>query len=64
MSESSFRVVVLSSLAYPFFENDIEQDAMRKPLLIKKGTDWSNCHGGRPLDTGAFVREERLIRQT
>lgn len=55
---------MLSSLAYPFFENDIEQDAIRKPLLIKKGTDWSNCHGGRPLDTGAFVREERLIRET
>lgn len=53
---------MLSSLAYPFFENVIEQDAMRKPSLIKKGIDWSNCHGGRPLDMGAFIREKRLIQ--
>ena len=40
MSESSFKVIVLSSLDYPFFEHDIDQDAMRKPLLIIRETDW------------------------
>ena len=40
MSESLFRVIVLLSLGYPFFEHDIDQDAMRKPLLIMRETDW------------------------
>ena len=42
MPESSFRVTVLSSLLYPYFELNIEQDAMRPPLLIKKGLDKLN----------------------
>ena len=43
MSESTFRVTVLSSLVYPYFELHlhIEQDATRKPLqLIKQETKY------------------------
>ena len=40
MSESSLRVIVLPSLAHPYFEPNIEQDEMRKALLIKENTSW------------------------
>ena len=33
------RIIVLTSLVYPCFELDIEQDRMRKPLLIRQETD-------------------------
>ena len=36
MSESSLKVIVLPSLVYPYYELDIEQDEIRKSLLIKK----------------------------
>ena len=36
MSESSLRVIVLPSLLHPYFELDIEQDEIRKALLIKQ----------------------------
>ena len=36
MPESLLRVINLSSLTYPFFELDIEQYVMFKPLLIKQ----------------------------
>ena len=40
MSESSLRVIVLPSfIVYPYFELDIEQDKIRKPLLIKQETE-------------------------
>ena len=39
MSESLFRVIVLSSLAYSYFTCDFEQDAMGKSLLIKQETE-------------------------
>ena len=41
MSESSIRVrvILLSSIAYPFFEFDFEQHVMRKLLLIKQDTE-------------------------
>ena len=35
MSESLFRIIVLSSLVYPYLEFDNEQNAIR-PLLIKQ----------------------------
>ena len=41
MSESSLRVIVLPSLVYPYFELDIEQDEIRKALLIKQETGWT-----------------------
>ena len=40
MRESSLRVIVLPSLVYPYFELDIEQDEIRKALLIKNETEW------------------------
>ena len=39
MSESSFRVIVLPSLVYPYFELDVEQDEVCKALLIKQETE-------------------------
>ena len=39
MSESLFRVIVLSSLAYSYFTCDFEQDAMGKSLLIMQETE-------------------------
>ena len=41
MSESSLRVIVLPSLVFPYFELDIEQDEIRKALLIKQETGWT-----------------------
>ena len=38
MSEYSLRVIVLPSLVYPYFELDIEQNEIRKALLIKQET--------------------------
>ena len=35
MLESFLRVIVLPSLVYPYFELDIEQNEIRKALLIK-----------------------------
>ena len=43
MSESSFRVIVLSSLPYSFFELDIEHDVMLK--LIAKIPNKLNLFG-------------------
>ena len=40
MSESSFRVIVLPSLVYPYFELDIKQDEIRQALLINQKTEW------------------------
>ena len=42
MSQSSLRFIVLPSLVYPFFELEIEQDEVRKALLIKQETEWMN----------------------
>jgi len=39
MSESSFRVIVLPSLVYPYFELDIEEDEICKPWLIMQETE-------------------------
>ena len=39
MSESFFRVIVLSLLAFSYFTCDFEQDAMGKSLLIKQETE-------------------------
>lgn len=33
MTESSFMVIVLSSISYPYSKLDTEQDAMSKPLV-------------------------------
>ena len=38
MSQSLFRVIVLSLVAYTYFKLKIEQDAMPKLLLIKHET--------------------------
>ena len=39
MPESLLGVIVLPSLVYPYFElQDIEQDEIRKPWLIKQET--------------------------
>ena len=40
MSEPLLWVVVLLSLVYPSLELDIEQDEIRKALLIKQETEW------------------------
>ena len=40
MSESSLKVFVLPSLVYPYYELDIEQDDVRKSLLIKQESEW------------------------
>ena len=40
MLEYSLRVIVLPSLVYPYFELDIEQNEIRKALLIKQETEW------------------------
>ena len=40
MSESLLIVIVLSSLVYPYFKLDVEQDEMRQALLIKQESDW------------------------
>ena len=60
MSESSFRVIVLPSLVYPYFELDIKQDEIRKPLLIKQKTEWLELFWGDSrrvslLDTGRLL---------
>ena len=39
MSESSVIVIVLPSLVYTCFKLEIEQDKIRKPLLIKQETE-------------------------
>ena len=41
MSESSVIVIVLPSLVYACFKAEIEQDEMRKLLLIKQETEWT-----------------------
>ena len=33
-------IMVLPSLVYPYFELDIEQNEIRKALLIKQETEW------------------------
>ena len=44
MSESSVIVIVLPSLVYTCFNAEIEQDEIRKPLLVKQETEWiENC---------------------
>ena len=40
LSESSLRVIVLSSLVYSYFKLDLWQDEMRKVLLIRQVTEW------------------------
>ena len=39
LSESLVKATKLSSLAHPYFELDIEQDKMYKPLLMKQETE-------------------------
>ena len=43
MSESSLIVIVLSSLVYPYFKLDVEQDEMPQALLIKQESEWFCC---------------------
>ena len=44
MSESWVIVIVLPSLVYTCFNSEIEQDEIRKPLLVKQETEWiENC---------------------
>ena len=40
MLESSFIVIVLSSLVYPYFKLELEQDKIRQALLIKQESEW------------------------
>ena len=40
MSQSSLKVIMLPSLAYPYLELNIEQDTIRKTLLIKQETEY------------------------
>ena len=40
MSESSVIVIVLPSLVYTCFNVEIEQDEIRKPLLVKQENEW------------------------
>ena len=39
MSQSSLSFIVLPSIVYPFFEHDVEQNEIRKALLIKQETE-------------------------
>ena len=39
MLESSLIVIVLSSLVYPYFKLDVEQDKIRQALLIKQESE-------------------------
>ena len=39
MSQSSLRFIVLPSIVYPYFGHDIEQDEIRKALLVKQETE-------------------------
>ena len=38
-SSSHFKVIALPTLVYPYFALDIEQDDVRKSLLIKQDTE-------------------------
>ena len=49
MSESSLRVIVLPLLVYLYFRLDIEQDKIRKALLIKQETKLNELNGFAPL---------------
>ena len=40
MSGTLVIVIVLPSLVYLYVKLEIEQDEMRKPLLIKQETEW------------------------
>ena len=40
MPESLLRAIVLPSLVYPYFEDDVEQEEICKALLIKQKTEW------------------------
>ena len=64
MPESLFKLIVLSSLVYPYVELENEQNVMNRPLLIKQETEqieWflsfllissilEYCHRGRLLE--------------
>jgi len=67
MAESSFRIIVLPSLVYPYLEPETEQDyEIRKALLIIKQeiewteyfcsflVFWSNFQRERILDTRVY----------
>ena len=43
MSKSSPRAIVVPPLAYPSFELNIDQDTIRKSLLIKQETERIEC---------------------
>ena len=45
MSESSFRIIVLPSLVYCYFELDTEQDDEKRKalLIINQKTEWIEC---------------------
>ena len=40
MSESSLKVIMLPSLAYPYLKLNIEQDTIRKAFLIMRETEY------------------------
>ena len=64
------------SFVYPYFKLNIEQDEIRKALLIKQESEsiewfcsflpflvfWSNSHKGHLLDREAFIGEGHLIQ--
>ena len=74
MSESSLIVIVLSSLVYPYFKLDVEQDKIRQALLIKQESEWiewfcsffaNSQYFGLILSSirrWAFITEGRLIK--
>ena len=39
MPESLFKLIVLSSLVYPYVELENEQKVMKRPLLFKQETE-------------------------
>ena len=51
--------IVLPSLVYPYFKLGIDQDAMRKPLLIL--ASWSKSHRGRLLENCLNIVEGCLL---
>ena len=74
MLESSLIVIVLSSLVYPYFKLEVEQDKIHQALLIKQESEWiewfcsffaNSQYFGLILSSirqWAFMREGRLIK--
>ena len=57
-SEPSFKVIVLTSLAYLYFKRDIEQGGTHKALLIKQEIAWLRGSSSTWFQTSCYRRAE------